>query len=595
VLVELTGNADDQAIDPVGDPLTQHGAIRKTLKVNNSSQIDVKIPGNLGHGRGYVIYGVAAPEGTLALSNRGTSQVLAGAAPSQADNGTARLANIEVVTSNSFTVQLNTTPVFLQDPDSSNPLATVRDVHADGDTAMIKVDGGVNINGVAGIDNVTPGSVGYGFENFTTVVRTPGYVWNNGANIGTGSGSYAQSIDATQLAEGRHYITVRAFRHRDGATDGDGGPAVFTDFKRTIYVDRLPPVASIVSFDPFVSNPANPNNRDLIVRSVDKTADNMYLYLDLPAAMTDSEILQRAQQGFNHANYYDRDQFYLGFSALATGNHVTTIVTFEPTGNFSIQRVPGLFTQTNIGAGFGDMNSDKQFAVADIRCVGPTCNNNSVEDILYSQNSKFRAAFDVNGDGLGDNRDLYALGEKLVLAGAAQAVLDSYTDLLLKRADVDASGTTNADDVSALYGQFGAASWLYDMNVDGIVDIADVSTMITSQFRTKAGDFDLDGDVDAADYVVWRNAPLTSGAQFIHGDGDFDGDVDANDLAVWRSNFGFVRQALSAASGTAAAVAVVPEPSVLFLLALAIVICGLGTTSRQVMSIKRFLNESVNR
>ena len=62
--------------------------------------------------------------------------------------------------------------------------------------------------------------------------------------------------------------------------------------------------------------------------------------------------------------------------------------------------------------------------------------------------------FDVNGDGLGDNRDLFLMGNELVAAGAGQAVLNSYTDLLLHRADLDASGTTNTADVAALYGQF---------------------------------------------------------------------------------------------------------------------------------------------
>ena len=75
------------------------------------------------------------------------------------------------------------------------------------------------------------------------------------------------------------------------------------------------------------------------------------------------------------------------------------------------------------------MNSSNSYVVGDIRAA--TCNN-SVEDVLYSQNSKFSSAFDVNGDGLGDNRDLFLLGNELVAAGAGQAVLDSYTDLLLQ-------------------------------------------------------------------------------------------------------------------------------------------------------------------
>src|SRR5262249_13185243 len=148
-----------------------NGVIPDTIKVDSNGKVNLSIPSNNnGQDKGYLIYGVAAPQGTVSLLNRGTNQILAGATPSVSN--TARLSDMYVVTSNSFTVQLNTAPVSLQDPDHSGQF--VRDVHADGDTAMIKVDDGMNINGVSGIDNTTPGSVGYGFENFVTT-RTPGY------------------------------------------------------------------------------------------------------------------------------------------------------------------------------------------------------------------------------------------------------------------------------------------------------------------------------------------------------------------------------------------------------------------------------------
>jgi subtilisin-like proprotein convertase family protein len=55
------------------------------------------------------------------------------------------------------------------------------------------------------------------------------------------------------------------------------------------------------------------------------------------------------------------------------------------------------------------------------------------------------------------------------------------------------------------------------------------------------GDFNFDGIVDSADYLVWqkqsgKNVPPFSGA-----DGDGDGDVDQADLALWRKNFGKYR------------------------------------------------------
>jgi glycosidase len=572
VLVELTGNAADATVDPGNN-------IPEAIRVNASGQVTIRVPRNSTHGKGYVIYGLASPQGTLSLTN--VSQTLAGATPTQANNGTARLADIDVITGNTFNVQLNTTPVTLPAPSGeANP---VRDVHADGDLAMLRIDDSLNINGVAGIDNTNTSATAYGFENFMTT-NTPGYIWSNGANVGTGSGTFVQTIDATQLAEGRHYLTVRAWRHRASNTGGDGGPAVFTDFKRTFYVDRLPPTSAIVSFAPFASNPNNVDQRDLIVRSVDGTADSVHVFLDLPANMTNAQILaemNNANSQYNHlqAGTYDRDMFISGFSqtkyffpsqqtynGVTRGNHVVTLVTYEPTGNYSIQRFAGQFTPTTIGLGFGDMNFSGSYIVGDIRT-----NTGSVEDVLYSQNSKFSSAFDLNGDGLNDNRDLFLLSDVLVAAPTSafggsnkQGVLDAYTDLLLKRADVNSSGASDITDMAALYAGFGTTSWLDDLNVDGVVDIADAQTMVTKLFRTVAGDFNLDGQVDAADYTIWRKNQGQNGATFLQGDATFDGVIGSDDLAVWRANFGFARQAL-AASGNGASLTAVPEPAALWL------------------------------
>ena len=177
------------------------------------------------------------------------------------------------------------------------------------------------------------------------------------------------------------------------------------------------------------------------------------------------------------------------------------MVTFEPTGNYSIKRVPGFYTNTNIGAGYGDLDYDGTFTTADIRGT----NNFSAEDVLYSQNTKFKASFDLNGDGLCDDRDLFALGSALVVAGAGQAVLDSYQSLLLHRGDMDGSGTTDVADVNALYSQFGTHSWLQDINSDGTVNSADVMSMVTQVFRSAMGDFNLDGIVDNSDYLIWQS------------------------------------------------------------------------------------------
>jgi hypothetical protein len=67
----------------------------------------------------------------------------------------------------------------------------------------------------------------------------------------------------------------------------------------------------------------------------------------------------------------------------------------------------------------------------------------------------------------------------------------------------------------------------------------------------QTADFDLDDDVDGADYLTWqRNLGLTGSATLADGDANGDHNVSAADLAIWQSQF--------AAATSAAAV---PEPN----------------------------------
>jgi hypothetical protein len=82
------------------------------------------------------------------------------------------------------------------------------------------------------------------------------------------------------------------------------------------------------------------------------------------------------------------------------------------------------------------------------------------------------------------------------------------------------------------------------------------------------GDFDLDGDVDGADFVAWQsNFPKASGATLAQGDADGDFDVDGADFVVWQTNF-----------PTTPAIPV-PEPSVFWFASLGVLI---GLAARRV-------------
>ena len=73
------------------------------------------------------------------------------------------------------------------------------------------------------------------------------------------------------------------------------------------------------------------------------------------------------------------------------------------------------------------------------------------------------------------------------------------------------------------------------------------------------GDYNGDGSVDGADFLVWQRhlgtaaSPAGSGA-----DGNANGSVDAGDLTVWKDHFG---------SGGTSSIAAVPEPEALLLAA----------------------------
>src|SRR5690606_31938619 len=134
--------------------------------------------------------------------------------------------------------------------------------------------------------------------------------------------------DTTGLEEGYHYLTARAFRHRT-----DGGPAVFSEWKQVIYVDRLKPISDYDSNTPITIGPTTYNeNRDFFFRSLDQTAEIMQVFLDLPAGLTDQQIHDLANSA-SQAESRDRDLFKKYFDGRGSGNHACTLLTYEITNN----------------------------------------------------------------------------------------------------------------------------------------------------------------------------------------------------------------------------------------------------------------------
>jgi hypothetical protein len=98
-----------------------------------------------------------------------------------------------------------------------------------------------------------------------------------------------------------------------------------------------------------------------------------------------------------------------------------------------------------------------------------------------------------------------------------------------------------------------------------------ISTSRSSSFArtftaSTPGDYNGNGVVDAADYVVWRESLNKTGTG-LAADGNGNGVVDAGDFTVWRSHFGSVATSIDSTGSLVRGINGVPEPnSVVYLL-----------------------------
>jgi hypothetical protein len=90
-----------------------------------------------------------------------------------------------------------------------------------------------------------------------------------------------------------------------------------------------------------------------------------------------------------------------------------------------------------------------------------------------------------------------------------------------------------------------------------------------------SGDYNRDGHVDAADYIVWRRSMGQNLAPYSGADGSGNGTVDEADFEFWRERFG---DSLGGAGATAEAT--VPEPASVLLLSLAALRMWVGVRRR---------------
>ncbi|HEX3599294.1 MAG TPA: hypothetical protein VHU84_04080 [Lacipirellulaceae bacterium] len=91
----------------------------------------------------------------------------------------------------------------------------------------------------------------------------------------------------------------------------------------------------------------------------------------------------------------------------------------------------------------------------------------------------------------------------------------------------------------------------------GSVTAATVSTIVRTNFAALLGDYNHNGVVDAADYVIWRSTLNQSVTAGTGADGNSNGIVDQADFDVWRAHFGSTS---GSGSGGSLSTGAVPEP-----------------------------------
>jgi hypothetical protein len=509
-LEEVTGNWQDPS-----------GQVPRVITVNGSGQVTVPIPwNNAANGnKGYVVYGLPLPRGTASIT-RTDNSAFATFGNESGFNGTALISTVDVVTTDWFKIRLATNAVTLADG--------FRDTFADGDRAMFRInDGSVDGNGNGVLDfpsSAAANATKYGFENFLTT-NLPGF------GSGSGNGLYEQLVNATGLSEGYNYITIRAWR-KQGTNESE----VFKDFRKPIYVDRLPANTVVDAVNP--QGAPNSTTRTATLRNTDQTGDNVHAFLNLGAGLTDAEVIALLQSNpaASQATRIDRDMWDKTFTQYPSGNSAITTVTYEPSGRASVQRTPGLFSLTTRGLGLGDVNLDSSYSASDVTFF---------ETLLYPNgqgrtNLQFSPGGDLNADGLIDNRDLFAL--PALYQSLSQPVARAEAQAAVRRrGNLNGDGATNALDIDFLYDNLGSSAWLFDLDTSfSPANQSDVDVLVRTIFGTEYGDADLNGVIDFDDYALIDFGFLNNLTGWSNGDFDGSDGVDFDDYAI--IDFYFLQQ-----------------------------------------------------
>lgn len=337
-LRELSGTATDAVVDPTN-------AIHDVVVVDANRRITINIPNNTNvnnvqHHRGYVVYGPAAPSGTLRVFNIDGSGARVTPVNIPADGVDVpawrrRNTALPIITTNTFEIRLDTT--------KTDPLDSAFD-----DFAVFKINQGyVDYNGNGSVDLQPPGAtLDAGFETFLTQFSPiSGPSGNNNAGI------YRQVVNTALLPEGDNYVTAYAYRRRT-----DGGLPILTDFRLPIYVDRLPPSTTLLT-TPIASS----GSVEWRVIANDRTTNRVHILANVPVEANVLSLVNSSNQAYQ----FDRYEWRRNLGSLPPGANSITTVAYEESGNVAITR----YENITITLGSGDVNRDGILSLDDLYAI----------------------------------------------------------------------------------------------------------------------------------------------------------------------------------------------------------------------------------
>jgi T5SS/PEP-CTERM-associated repeat protein len=207
-------------------------------------------------------------------------------------------------------------------------------------------------------------------------------------------------------------------------------------------------------------------------------------------------------------------------TAAANVLNAGVIAPGNPVGNLSIE---GDYSQTNAGTLRIELNGVASGQFGSLNVTGTATLNGTL------------------GVTLGENNGVpYApqLGHTFTILSAAEGLTGQFSALQFP-------------ELSA------GRSWLVGYNGNSV-------TLAVASSAGVAGDYNRDGVVDAADYVVWRKSSVTGN---LIGDGNGDSMVNAADYGVWRTAFS--QRSIGSSFASSSRLPAIPEPTSLAIAAAA--------------------------